>query len=62
MTMNVPRPLLLGTLFVLEGEAARADGVDSFHNPYDEGTQQHGSWLRGWLAPDALPNDLSKSR
>ena len=53
--MNIPPKLLMGSLFVFEGEQARADGVDAAHNPYREGTQEHANWLRGWLTPDTLP-------
>jgi hypothetical protein len=55
--MNIPPPLFLVSLFVLEGEQARADGVNDARNPYREGTQEHASWLRGWLTRDALPEN-----
>jgi hypothetical protein len=57
--MKVQRHLLLGSLFVTEGEAARADGLDVSRNPYREGTQEHTSWLKGWLTPNALPEEPS---
>jgi len=53
--MDIQPQLMLGTLFTLEGEVARADGLAASCNPYREGTEQHANWLRGWLTPDALP-------
>ena len=51
-----PAPILLGSLFAIEGETARAAGLDATHNPYREGTQEHANWLWGWLTPEKLPD------
>jgi hypothetical protein len=60
--MKVPPMLLLGSLFVFEGEQARAHGMDATANPYREGTQEHANWLQGWLiASWATEETLEKS-
>jgi hypothetical protein len=58
--MQIPaRILFLQSLFTFEGEAARADGLDSTRNPYREGSQEYASWFKGWLTPDRLPDKLT---
>jgi hypothetical protein len=52
--MQIPPKLLLGSLFTFEGEAARADDLEVTRNPYRQGTQEHASWLKGWLTPPAV--------
>jgi hypothetical protein len=56
--MTLPHEMLLGSLFTLEGESARADGLEVTRNPYSEGSQEHANWLKGWLTPQSRQDGL----
>jgi hypothetical protein len=46
-------PLLLGFLFNMEGERARAAGIPTDCNPYQVGSEEHRRWQDGW---NSCPN------
>jgi hypothetical protein len=48
-TANCQRPaILLGALFIMEGETACAASIPFHANPYPSGTEEYDLWHEGW--------------